>query len=527
METPRPATHAYRPERLAARALLGARASERGTTMLRRASPESIRPRVHGGSPRPRPGRRGSARRLGSRVRGRRRAPVVCRSRSSTGTGAGAPASPSPPAAPTRAISAPITPSPGAQPAGSVGSHHRGRGAVRAHAQRAGADLGPERRRRRRRGREGAHRLSPRPRLQRQRHADRGRRGRRSRDNVATGSLVLTQPHPQRVRLPSVRAGQGAGRRAARAERRRQARPGLQRGHGLLRRAERQRGRRRRRSASSTTPRRTWPTPRRAPRPSSRARTTSRAPRSTSPAPGASSRPTRGRSTNAYIQLAFLLNAPVSGPLVSPDATLAARRRRPARPTRSCASRSISGPTSLVDEVRWSPPRTTSPTSRCCASSPSSACRARRRERRTLPPRPRQWNQETLAATLTWTLYDAGARYADKHSRDAQADDRRAEPAAARAQRRRAGPRRGRAPRRRAGRVPASPGRPATPRGRTWTRRRSSIARGWPRRSSSSTPTTALHRRGQLRRAPQYTMAQAYLDLRQALGLDPLGTELK
>jgi outer membrane protein TolC len=31
------------------------------------------------------------------------------------------------------------------------------------------------------------------------------------------------------------------------------------------------------------------------------------------------------------------------------------------------------------------------------------------------------WNQETVAATLSWTIYDAGARYADKHSRDAQA----------------------------------------------------------------------------------------------------------
>lgn len=29
--------------------------------------------------------------------------------------------------------------------------------------------------------------------------------------------------------------------------------------------------------------------------------------------------------------------------------------------------------------------------------------------------------QETLTTTLTWTLYDAGVRYADKHSRDAQA----------------------------------------------------------------------------------------------------------
>jgi outer membrane protein TolC len=31
-------------------------------------------------------------------------------------------------------------------------------------------------------------------------------------------------------------------------------------------------------------------------------------------------------------------------------------------------------------------------------------------------------DDETLTATMTWTLYDAGVRYADKHARDAQAD---------------------------------------------------------------------------------------------------------
>jgi len=31
-------------------------------------------------------------------------------------------------------------------------------------------------------------------------------------------------------------------------------------------------------------------------------------------------------------------------------------------------------------------------------------------------------DDETVTATLTWTLYDSGVRYADKHSRDAQAE---------------------------------------------------------------------------------------------------------
>jgi outer membrane protein TolC len=37
------------------------------------------------------------------------------------------------------------------------------------------------------------------------------------------------------------------------------------------------------------------------------------------------------------------------------------------------------------------------------------------------PAATRRWNDETLTATLGWTLYDAGVRYADKRSRDAQA----------------------------------------------------------------------------------------------------------
>ena len=38
----------------------------------------------------------------------------------------------------------------------------------------------------------------------------------------------------------------------------------------------------------------------------------------------------------------------------------------------------------------------------------------------TTPTAAHPWNDENVQATLTWTLYDAGNRYADKHSRDAQ-----------------------------------------------------------------------------------------------------------
>ena len=40
----------------------------------------------------------------------------------------------------------------------------------------------------------------------------------------------------------------------------------------------------------------------------------------------------------------------------------------------------------------------------------------------TAPTGTHPWNDENIQATLTWTIYDAGNRYADKHSRDAQAE---------------------------------------------------------------------------------------------------------
>jgi len=38
----------------------------------------------------------------------------------------------------------------------------------------------------------------------------------------------------------------------------------------------------------------------------------------------------------------------------------------------------------------------------------------------TTNPNAPNWNEETLQGTLTWTIFDQGARYADKRSRDAQ-----------------------------------------------------------------------------------------------------------
>ena len=235
----------------------------------------------------------------------------------------------------------------------------------------------------------------------------------------------------------------------------------------------------------------------------------------------------KGTLDNAYVQLAFLLNAPVSGPLATPDADARGRRRRPgsARQPRA-SSRSTAGPTFVVDKeaVAAAHDFADEPLLRII---PTLGLQGTASGTSNAPVAIKQWNHESLAATLTWTLYDAGARYADKHSRDAQADDRRAEPTAARAQRRRPGPR-----------APSRSSRPRRP-----SSRRAGDARDAARQNVDE--TAILYRQGLAKAielvdandtrftaevnyaGAQYAMAEAYLNLRQAMGLDPLGTELK
>ncbi len=137
-----------------------------------------------------------------------------------------------------------------------------------------------------------------------------------------------------------------------------------------------------------------------------------------------------------------------------------------------------------------------------------------------------RWNDETLQATLNWSLYDQGVRYADKHSRDAQADiadlnlqqlvrsvDEQVRSSTALLVASQAAFR---------------------------------VAQDAVNAARQSVDETAILYRQGLAKAielvdandtrftaeinfasAEYGMAQAYLNLRQALGLDPLGTELK
>ena len=233
----------------------------------------------------------------------------------------------------------------------------------------------------------------------------------------------------------------------------------------------------------------------------------------------------KGALANAYIQLEFLLNAPVSGPLASPDATLAAAQATPGATDALVKFALERRPDVLVDKqaaiaahhfaheplLRLVPTLNLQGT----ASGTSNA-----------PPTTKAWNQETIAGVLTWTIYDAGSRYADKHSRDAQAEiadlnlqqlvrnvDAQVRStvallAAAQAEFQVA------AQARDAARQNVD---------ETAILYRQGLAKAIELVDANDSRFTAEVNYA----SAQYAMAEAYLNLRQAMGLDPLGTELK
>jgi outer membrane protein TolC len=233
----------------------------------------------------------------------------------------------------------------------------------------------------------------------------------------------------------------------------------------------------------------------------------------------------KGALANAYIELGFLLNASVSGPLVSPDATLAAAQAPPGSPDALVKFAVERRPDVLAEKqqviaahhfaneplLRLVPTLNLQGT----ASGTSNA-----------PPTTKAWNQETVAAVLTWTLYDAGSRYADKHSRDAQAEiadlnlqqlvrnvDAQVRSAVAllmAAQ---------------AEFQVAAQARDASRQNvdETAILYRQGLAKAIELVDANDSRFTAEVNYA----SAQYAMAQAFLNLRQAMGLDALGTELK
>jgi outer membrane protein TolC len=232
----------------------------------------------------------------------------------------------------------------------------------------------------------------------------------------------------------------------------------------------------------------------------------------------------KGTLENALVQLSFVINAPVSGNLVPPAPTLAA------------AEQTVGAVDTLVRfAVDHRPDILASRYSAAAAHDFASEPMLRliptlgvqgQASGTTNTTTTGQWNQETVTGTLTWNIYDSGIRYADKHQRDAQAEiadlnlrqlarnvDAQVRSAAAL--------------------LAAS-------------QAAFHVAEDAVKAARQSVEETSILYRQGLAKAielvdandsrfvaevnyasAEFAMAQAYLGLRQALGLDPLGTELK
>lgn len=129
----------------------------------------------------------------------------------------------------------------------------------------------------------------------------------------------------------------------------------------------------------------------------------------------------QGSLDNALVQLAFTLNAPVPTNLVPPRTTLDA------------AAKPVGGADALVrfaldhrPDVRVA--RYQAGAAHDFASEPmlrlvpTLGLQGQALATTTTSPITGRHDDETITATLSWTLYDAGVRYADKHTRDAQAE---------------------------------------------------------------------------------------------------------
>jgi outer membrane protein TolC len=233
----------------------------------------------------------------------------------------------------------------------------------------------------------------------------------------------------------------------------------------------------------------------------------------------------KGALANAYVQIELLLNAPVSGPLVSPEATLAAAQN-PAGPVDALVRFALDRRPDVVALKQQAiaahhfadePMMRVIPTLNLVGTASGTS---------NPPAATKAWNQETVAATLQWTLYDAGSRYADKHSRSAQASiadlnmqlllrsvDAQVRSAAALL-------------------ASAQAEFQVAAQARDAARQnvdesailyRQGLAKAIELVDANDSRFTAEVNYA----AAQYSMAEAYLTLRQAMGLDPLGTELK
>jgi outer membrane protein TolC len=231
----------------------------------------------------------------------------------------------------------------------------------------------------------------------------------------------------------------------------------------------------------------------------------------------------KGSLDNSFVQLAFTINAPMPSSLTPPAPTLTAAEK-PA----GAADTLVRFAVDHRPDVAVA--RYDAIAARDFASEPLlrlvPVLALQGQASATTNPNAPNWNEETLQGTLTWTIFDQGARYADKRSRDAQQEiadqnllllvrtvDAQVRSAAALL-------------------VAAQGAYRAASDGVKFAQQnvdetailyRQGLATALELVDANDSRFTAESNFA----SAQFAMAQAYLGLRQALGLDALGTELR
>jgi outer membrane protein TolC len=125
----------------------------------------------------------------------------------------------------------------------------------------------------------------------------------------------------------------------------------------------------------------------------------------------------KGSLDNSFVQLAFTINAPMPSSLTPPAPTLTAAEK-PAGAADTLARFAVDHRPDVAVA------RYDAIAARDFASEPLlrlvPVLGLLGQASATTNPNAPNWNEETLQGTLTWTIFDQGARYADKRSRDAQ-----------------------------------------------------------------------------------------------------------
>ncbi|HZU83321.1 MAG TPA: TolC family protein, partial [Polyangiaceae bacterium] len=129
----------------------------------------------------------------------------------------------------------------------------------------------------------------------------------------------------------------------------------------------------------------------------------------------------QGFVDNALVQLAFTVNAPVPAGIAEPAATLDAAER-PTGPAEALLRFAVDHRPDVLAARYQAAAAHDFAAEPMLRYVPSLNVQGQAAATTASSPVTNRHDDETITATLTWTLYDAGLRYADKHARDAQAE---------------------------------------------------------------------------------------------------------